>query len=488
MKERKNIDRLFQEKLKDFEAVPPENLWKNIAEKLKEKKKKRRVIPIWWKLSGVAAIFILGWSELNYYNNTLKTNPIIEQNVVDGNNTESSIQSNENNEIENDSQNALVNNPEENSVSPEDNSIVLSNESSSTVKKKSSTDLVDAALANEKKSDANQPNDLISKPKLFKEKKSEKELNKLYLAQQNKPLELENNESKKITESSKNEKHLLEDKNIKIVTQISDSISLTVIAETEKEPNALEELLKEKEEKPIVELKANKWKITSTVAPVYLGSTSNGSPIDEEFANNSKDYQNSLSYGLGINYALSKKVNLRTGINRLNMSYNTNDIMFYPELSGRAMRNIASNVNASTVIVVRDNLIDPKASSAIQGKEEGHIQQRMGYIEVPLEVSYKIINKKISLNIIGGMSSLFLNDNSLMVVSDNISADLGRATNLSNFHFSTNIGFGVNYDFWKSFQIQVEPILKYQFNTFTNDVGGFRPYVFGIYSGLSYKF
>ncbi len=175
MKERKNIDRLFQEKLKDFEAVPPENLWENIAEKLKEKKKKRRVIPIWWKLSGVAAIFILGWSGLNYYNNTLKTNPIIEQNVVDGNNTESSIQSNENNEIENDSQNALVNNTEENSVSPEDNSIVLSNESSSTVKKKSSTDLVDAALANEKKSDANQPNDLISKPKLFKEKKSEKE-------------------------------------------------------------------------------------------------------------------------------------------------------------------------------------------------------------------------------------------------------------------------------------------------------------------------
>ena len=35
MKEKKNIDRLFQEKFKDFEHTPKEDVWKNIAEKLK---------------------------------------------------------------------------------------------------------------------------------------------------------------------------------------------------------------------------------------------------------------------------------------------------------------------------------------------------------------------------------------------------------------------------------------------------------------------
>ena len=59
MSEKKNIDRLFQEKFKDFEAAPPEFVWDNIEEILKEKKK-RRVIPIWVRLGGVAAALILG--------------------------------------------------------------------------------------------------------------------------------------------------------------------------------------------------------------------------------------------------------------------------------------------------------------------------------------------------------------------------------------------------------------------------------------------
>jgi hypothetical protein len=61
MKEnKKNIERLFQEKFKDFEATPPLESWKNIEERLNQKKKKRRVIPFWFKTSGIAATLILG--------------------------------------------------------------------------------------------------------------------------------------------------------------------------------------------------------------------------------------------------------------------------------------------------------------------------------------------------------------------------------------------------------------------------------------------
>ena len=59
MSERKKIDQLFQEKFQDFEVTPPEMVWTNIEEKLKEKKK-RRVIPFWWWTSGVAALFVVG--------------------------------------------------------------------------------------------------------------------------------------------------------------------------------------------------------------------------------------------------------------------------------------------------------------------------------------------------------------------------------------------------------------------------------------------
>src|SRR6476620_999494 len=59
MSERKNIDKLFQEKFKDFEVDPPENTWPELERRLK-KKKDRKVIPFWWRLSGVAAALVIG--------------------------------------------------------------------------------------------------------------------------------------------------------------------------------------------------------------------------------------------------------------------------------------------------------------------------------------------------------------------------------------------------------------------------------------------
>ena len=49
MSEKKNIERLFQEKFKDFEAIPSQKVWDNIEEEL-QKKKRRKVVPIWFRL------------------------------------------------------------------------------------------------------------------------------------------------------------------------------------------------------------------------------------------------------------------------------------------------------------------------------------------------------------------------------------------------------------------------------------------------------
>ena len=56
--ENKNIDKLFQEQLKDLEATPNKKVWNNIESKLK--KKKRSILPFWWFSSGIAALLILG--------------------------------------------------------------------------------------------------------------------------------------------------------------------------------------------------------------------------------------------------------------------------------------------------------------------------------------------------------------------------------------------------------------------------------------------
>ena len=58
MKTTKNIDRLFQEKLKDLEVSPPASVWKGVESNLHQKNSKR-VLPLWFRMSGVAAILLL---------------------------------------------------------------------------------------------------------------------------------------------------------------------------------------------------------------------------------------------------------------------------------------------------------------------------------------------------------------------------------------------------------------------------------------------
>ena len=58
MDEKKPIDRLFQEKLKDFEVFPEANVWKNIEGEL-TKKKRRRIVPLWLRLGSAAAVLLL---------------------------------------------------------------------------------------------------------------------------------------------------------------------------------------------------------------------------------------------------------------------------------------------------------------------------------------------------------------------------------------------------------------------------------------------
>jgi hypothetical protein len=57
MKPNKKIDRLFQEKLKDLEVSPPDIVWENIEAHL-DKKRGKRLIPLWWRMAGAAAILL----------------------------------------------------------------------------------------------------------------------------------------------------------------------------------------------------------------------------------------------------------------------------------------------------------------------------------------------------------------------------------------------------------------------------------------------
>ncbi|MDC8005029.1 outer membrane beta-barrel protein [Aureisphaera galaxeae] len=59
MSDKKHIDDLFKEQLQHFEAAPSPEVWNNIQAKMKKEKDDRKVIPLWWRVGGVAALLAL---------------------------------------------------------------------------------------------------------------------------------------------------------------------------------------------------------------------------------------------------------------------------------------------------------------------------------------------------------------------------------------------------------------------------------------------
>ena len=490
MKNKKNLERLFQEQFKDFNENPPEIVWENIQEKLQEKEKKRRVIPIWWRLGGIAALFMLGILGIRslYDSNTISVenpvvieknrspkNPILipqENPIKEGENVSQAENENASKTTTNSLIEVKSNSRFEKNI-PNESSNQIVNVNTKTLNKKTSLK-------------ANNSNQNADKEESMAQSNLAKNVNSTEAKNQKNKSELSSNSNTEKSEKPKNDKpfELIENPLVQQKNTV-DSTQTSALAENQVEPNALEELLKEKEEdqKPKVEPKLNRWQISTAVAPVYLGSSSNGSPIDADFANNPKDYKNTISYGLGVNYDVNQKFSLRTGVSNLSLSYATEDVYFYPNINARGITTLNYSSQGAPI-----NVQDFSANNEIQVVQNGAITQQMNYIEVPFELTYKVLDKKFGIQLISGFSTLFLNNNDLMVVSEGFSAQLGEATNLNQIHFSTNVGLGFRYIFWKSFQANFEPTFKYQLNTFSSNDGGFQPYFIGLYSGISYRF
>lgn len=551
MNEKKNLDRLFQEKFKDFEVAPPEFVWENIQEKL-QGKKKRRVIPLWIRLSGVAALLAIGSIFLTPYfnginsgdtpvvidNGSQKSNPLqaqpegsVPQNPGSTNTGSSSGQSSVNSavatvatetapspESANDAVNGQGSTPtakrQPSVITARSNNAVAVQGSRTTNRNTAKSNGVDRektnlatqqlneGLALNRPATEHQNNSVLgttpngqSREAIIKDTPANEGVAEYRPTGVDTTSEagVAANEGSATTGQDAGETMpVLIDRNAPITEQaVAEAVvDTTATSLTE---NELEKLLQQKlnekdNEKAVAENDKGKWNIRPQVAPVFYNSMTSGSPIDEQFSGNSKSFDNDLSFGLGVDYALSDRLRIRSGINTVNLSYATNDIEFHASLN-TTTANVAPGGPGNNIVVQNPDTAGFVIEDTPTSTFEGAMVQTTGYLEVPLEMSYALVNKKFGIDVIGGVSTLFLNENNVSVVSgQGYRSDVGQAKNLNDIHFSTNVGIGFKYKFWSSFEANFEPMFKYQVNAYSRDAGNFRPYFIGLYSGVSFRF
>lgn len=577
MSEKKHIDRLFQEKFKDFEAKPSSNVWSGIQNKMEQPlQKPKKVLPLWLRFASIAAALVLLFTigNLAFNNNDKENNNtnVVDTNLENKNTTPNTSNTKTINSVSN---NTINTSEKTNSKSSEYNllenkSTVIDDKSKSKHNIQTNKDKVNSlnskALNTEGVSNQNTANTInyvaspnkknfnnlvstsINKADLNTSKDSQsiaqrnsKDKKDSSVSNNLNPNSVINNNSVVINNknSTNNNTRLTNENNLestitnnnvtknissnstinnddnpnnKNTIDTNNAISNTVVATTnsdkEKEEekkmepdsanssNTIEEALAkiedldEKEEENV-----DRWSVNANAAPVYYNTLGKGSHIHDQFIDNTKNGEINTSYGVNVGYALNNRLRVRSGVNKLNISYDTANVIVYENVtntpSSTPLRNIdfIPTSNGQNISVLSSNSLSiQQIDNFINDDLNAALSQRISYFEVPLELEYAVVNKRLGVNLIGGFSTFILSDNEVVTEVDNRKTKIGEANNINNLSFSANAGIGLDYKFNKAFKFNLEPTFKYQINAYSETSGNFRPYIIGVYTGFSYKF
>jgi hypothetical protein len=517
MNDKKHIDRLFQEKLKDFEATPSDAVWENISVELQEEKKDRKVFPLWLKLSAVAAVLLLLFTiGSNLFNTSART---ADQNTIVDTNTSSETDSNELN-LDNKKSRVIDNNKafEKDPLASENTDAKFQTNASTTnhdrnklIKPNNKTTNTAVVVHSNKKT--TNPSQNLNKQNVNEILNTTKvdavtQTNKVNKKNQSINTELEDiSINKEAVDASLNKTSLSENALTKTSSTENNKVSNSETEEkgeiaTEEEKVSIEEALAEntlqddandeKKKKKNIE---DRWKVSPSIAPVYFNTLGSGSSLHEQFNENSKTGEVNMSYGVRGSYALNDKLSVRAGVNKVTLGYSTDDVFTLRNVTATPtddrfeMRNVKLKEDVDAVsFISAEGFAYAQIPSVISSQIIGSIDQKLGFIEIPLELEYELSDQKLGLRVLGGFSALFLNENEVFSTLNGETTLIGEATNINKTSFSANLGVGLDFKLSEKFKLNLEPTFKYQLNTFNNTSGNFKPYFIGIYSGFSFKF
>ena len=153
--------------------------------------------------------------------------------------------------------------------------------------------------------------------------------------------------------------------------------------------------------------------------------------------------------------------------------------------------NMKSDVNTTYSSYFNSESVPPNDVSGanISKPAKYSLIERLDYLEIPLILRYRLIDRKLNVYILGGMSTNVLINNDVYI--DN-GSELVRGGNIlmtRPVNYSSTLGMGLGYQISRKLTFALEPSFKYylQSYTTTNTIIS-NPYSWGVFTGLAYRF
>jgi hypothetical protein len=256
-------------------------------------------------------------------------------------------------------------------------------------------------------------------------------------------------------------------------------------------------------------VKIDRWSVTAMASPTYyLRPELSGSDLSDQF-NSAEQSRISYSGGVSFAYKISKKLSVQSGLYYSSIGNQVTGISSFAGFrgydytkgdhnfevltsSGRILTDnsdvfLSDNLGDRVLTRYTKDVFDP--AKANLSYINNTLFQNFSYLEMPVVLRYKLVDKTVDFNLIGGLSYNLLVNNTVNTIVDGNRYNIGKTAGLNQFMVSSSMGMGIEYSLSEKFSLNLEPTFRYYLNPF-GDIQGLKthPYSFGVFSGLSYKF
>jgi len=481
LNENKNIDRLFLAKLGDYQKTPQLFVWTNIQEKLNSQRKKRLIILL--KTVGIAAAIIVAFLSGWWMTNPSEKSSLLQNRIAVQNNLIREVDPSSIKRLET-TQKLSVNTDQ-----------VVSNTSELSPKAYKKPTLKLSSLAT------------FAPGTSFIHKTDPS------IAQKPGDLVLSDSEKSLIDELHPNSKMVKKFTDwIAAIKKDSTAIKKDSVAITKSNSNVLfNDPFKRSVSESSVAIAFNRpvkgngrWSLKAEITPVINNQEQNNG--SSNLLSSTPNYKpqktsadNTISGGLVAGYKISKRLVVKSGFIYNNIRQTTHNVDFseanslYYATGGATLASTPSgfvNLNR-TLGNTQSDLISgsPVSSSYTKYSAANDLKQEIRFIEIPVHVTYKLIDKKLNVGLTGGISTNILVGNKAILSDKGESISSGETTNMRNIVYSGAVGLEIGYELTDRITLTVEPRLKHFISSLsTNKSVNYKPSQMGIVTGLTYSF
>lgn len=256
--------------------------------------------------------------------------------------------------------------------------------------------------------------------------------------------------------------------------------------------------------------KTERWLIGAGFNPSYVMRQGNLTDPDYRSMIESEQMQVTYSGGVSVSFTFSKRLSVSTGLYYSSMGQVIDNVSTYsgfaPYVATKGSGEMTISTTSGRIVSTNSDLyLYDKAGNRVSTpyskdifdpvKSElpfagSNLVQNFGYLEMPLMVRYKLIDRGIDINLLGGVSYSLLVGNSVYALSlTGEKIPTGYTEGVSPFTISSSMGVGMAYNLSGSLSFNLEPMIRYNLSSLGYQTTGIpHPFSMGLFTGFFYRF